>query len=49
MAFAGKYLYMAHNFILLRLNPFNLKVNRKVWWFEHSCVIFGSFLVSSEW
>ena len=27
---------MAHHFILLRLNPFGLRVDRKGWWFEHS-------------
>ena len=29
-------LYMAHHFILLRLNPFGLRVDREGWWFEHS-------------
>ena len=29
-------LYMAHHFILLRLSPFDLKVDREGWWFEHS-------------
>ena len=27
---------MAHHFILLRLNPFGLRVYREGWWFEHS-------------
>ena len=27
---------MAHHFILLRLNPFGLRVDREGWWFEHS-------------
>ena len=27
---------MAHHFILLRLNPFGLGVDREEWWFEHS-------------
>ena len=30
------YLYMAHHFILLRLNPFGLRVDREGWWFEQS-------------
>ena len=36
MAFTGKFVYMAHHFILLRLNPFDLRVDREGWWFEHS-------------
>ena len=28
MAFTGKFVYMAHHFILLRLNPFDLSVDR---------------------
>ena len=32
----GKFVYMAHHFILLRLNPFGLRVDREGWWFEHS-------------
>ena len=31
-----KFVYMAHHFILLRLNPFSLRVDKKRWWFEHS-------------
>ena len=27
--------YMAHHFILLQLNPFDLRVDREGWWFEH--------------
>ena len=27
---------MAHHFILLRLDPFGLRVDREGWWFEHS-------------
>ena len=27
---------MAHHFIMLRLNPFGLRVDREGWWFEHS-------------
>ena len=36
MTSTGKFVYMAHHFILLRLNPFGLRVNREGWWFEHS-------------
>ena len=36
MAFIGKFVYMAHHFILLRLNPFGLRVDREGWWFEQS-------------
>ena len=37
MAFVGKFVYMAHHFILLQLNPFDLRgVDREGWWFEHS-------------
>ena len=36
MTFTCKFVYMAHHFILLRLNPFGLLVDRKGWWFEHS-------------
>ena len=46
MAFAGKFVYMAHPFILLWLNPFDLRVDRERWWFEHSCVIVVGLLVS---
>ena len=28
--------YMTHHFIMLRLNPFGLNVEREGWWFEHS-------------
>ena len=31
-----KFVFMAHQFILLLLNPFNLKVDSEGWWFEHS-------------
>ena len=34
--FTGKFVYMAHHFILPRLNPFGLRVDREGWWFEHS-------------
>ena len=46
MAFSGKFLYMAHHFILLQLNPFELRVDREGLWFEHSCVIVAGFLIS---
>ena len=36
MTFTGKFVYMAHHFILLRLNPLDLKVEREGWWFDHS-------------
>ena len=36
MAFTGKFVYMAHHFILLQLNPFDLTVDREGWWFEYS-------------
>ena len=32
----GKLVYMAHRFILLWFNPFDLRVDREGWWFEHS-------------
>ena len=33
---AGKFVYMAHHFIVLRLNPFVLRVDREGWEFEKS-------------
>ena len=36
MTSTGKFVYMAHHFIFLRLNSFGLRVDRKGWWFEHS-------------
>ena len=36
MTFFGKFVYMAHHFILLWLNPFGLMVDREEWWFEYS-------------
>ena len=36
MTFTGKFVYMTHHFILLRLNPFGLGIDREGWWFEHS-------------
>ena len=39
VAVTRKSVYMAHYFILLRLNPFYFRVDREGWWFEqcHSC------------
>ena len=36
MTFTGEFVYMAHHFIWLRLNPFDIRVDREGWWFEHS-------------
>ena len=36
MTSSGMFVYMAHHFILLRLNPFGLRVDREGWRFEHS-------------
>ena len=36
MAFTGKFVYMAHHFILLQLNPFDIRFEREGWWTEHS-------------
>ena len=36
MTFTGKFVYMAHHFVLLRLSPFDLRDDREGWWFEHS-------------
>ena len=46
VAFTGIFVYMAHHFILLWLNPFDLRVDREEWWFEHSRVILAGLLVS---
>ena len=43
--FTGKFVYMAHHFILLQLNLFDLRVDREGWWFEH-CIMVAGFLVS---
>ena len=32
----GKFVYMAHRFILLRLNPFGFRVDSEGWFFKHS-------------
>ena len=36
MTSTGKFVHLAHHFILLRLNPFGLSVDSEGWWFEHS-------------
>ena len=36
MTSTGKFKCMAHHFILLPLNPFELRVDREGWWFESS-------------
>ena len=36
MASTGKFVYVAHHFILQWRNPFGLRVDREGWWFEHS-------------
>ena len=36
MTSTGKFVYMAHHFILLQLNPFGAWVDSEGWWFEHS-------------
>ena len=46
MACTRKFVYMAHHFILLRLNLIDLSVDREGWWFEHSCVIAVGLLFS---
>ena len=46
MAMTGKFVYMANHFILLRLNPFDLGVDREPQWFEHSSVIVDRLLLS---
>ena len=46
MTFTSKFVYMAHHFIMLRLNPFNLRADREGSWFEHSCVMVAGLLVS---
>ena len=35
MASTDRFVYMAHHFILLRVKPFSLKVDRDGWLFEH--------------
>ena len=36
MTYTAKFVYMAHHFILLKLNPIGLRVDSEGWWFEHS-------------
>ena len=36
MTSTGKFVYNAHHFILVRLNPYGLRVDSEGWWFEHS-------------
>ena len=36
MTSIGKFVYMAQHFVLLRLNPFGLRVDREGCWFEPS-------------
>ena len=35
MAFTGKFPYMAHQFILLILNRFGVRLDKVGWWFGH--------------
>ena len=44
MEFTRKFVYMAHHFILLRLNPFGLRVDREGWWLEDSVSYLQVFL-----
>ena len=46
MAFIGKFVYMAHRSILLRLKPFDVSADREGWWLQQSCVIVAGLLVS---
>ena len=39
-----KFVCMTHHFILLRLNPFELRFDSEGWWFEHSMSQFRVFL-----
>ena len=41
MTSTGKFVCMAHHFILLRLNPFGLRVDREGLWFDHSMPSLG--------
>ena len=43
MAVTGKFAYMSHHFMLLRLIHFDLGVDKEGWWFECSCVIGEAF------
>ena len=42
--YIGKFVYMSYHFILPRLNPFDLRVDREGWWFEHSLSYLRVFL-----
>ena len=44
LAFTGKFLYLAHNFILLGHNVSGFGVDREGWWFEHSVSWFWVWL-----
>ena len=44
LAFTGKFLYIAHNFILLGHNVSGFGVDREGWWFEHSVSWFWVWL-----
>ena len=46
MALTGKFVYMAHHFILAQLNLFDLVVHMEGWWLDHSCVIVAGLSVS---
>ena len=46
MALTGQFVYMAHYFILLQLNLFDLGVDREGWWFEQSWIIAAALVVS---
>ena len=48
LVLTAKIVYMAHHFILLRLNPFDLGVDRERWWFEHSSVTVAGFFLDRE-
>ena len=42
------YINTGHQFILLRLNPFDLRFGWEWWWFVHFYVIVDGFLISRE-
>ena len=39
---------MAHHCIMLRLNPFGLRVDREGWWFEHKTFPGPGYLRSED-
>ena len=47
MTFTGKFVYMTRHFILRRLNPFGLRVDREGWWFE-DCILWLWVFLSAE-